>query len=502
MRDCKAITPLQKVLSNEVSLTCSKNLMSALNKTGLSFSYSKDLKDSKVARHMWNTVGVKSSLQNTPSNVHWIETDNLETMLKSTSIHNAERLTHFLTSQLEYVNGQQVFLDLFKRPEAQHIDTAVFHLTSQEKNEHLKFLKVCFSKVVELHEFLSCDEIVCGLAQSSDNDNTNIPPLTINHSGMPSERILQRETVFPKSNTVYLRMEKLCSSNISDVKKLLDLTSNDYGLNELCYIPSIATSPFLFVSNQLNQKTISANARNELSMSPVYFIPWGFVDNPTTKSDPVKISDNEKGSKKIITIIVEKLKYHRYGVFIATSLIEALLEHANKQPSVYSESDYMIFSIIYEELLRKQGFVAKSRDLLIDLYCRILKLEDIKSSLFAKFNSVSQRQLCNSILMNAANCSLQLDSAQHCMDILAAVALQEGDIIDTYHFICANSLTSSAFACQGNFTAALEKAELCCDTLTAKLPGNHSILAIAFNQLGVILAACKKFEEAIINFER
>ena len=45
MRDCKAITPLQKVLSNEVSLACSKNLMSALNKTGLSFSYSKDLKD-------------------------------------------------------------------------------------------------------------------------------------------------------------------------------------------------------------------------------------------------------------------------------------------------------------------------------------------------------------------------------------------------------------------------------------------------------------------------
>eukprot|EP00112_Aurelia_sp_Birch-Aquarium-sp1_P015804 Seg353.9 transcript_id=Seg353.9/GoldUCD/mRNA.D3Y31 product="hypothetical protein" protein_id=Seg353.9/GoldUCD/D3Y31 len=174
MRDCKAITPLQKVLSNEVSLTRSKNLMSALNITGLSFSCSKDLKDSKVARHMWNTVGVKSSLQNTPSNMHWIETENLETMLKSTSIHNAERLTHFLTSQLEYVNGQQVFLDLFERPQAQHINSSAFHLTTKEKNEHLEFLKICFNKVVELHEFLSCDEIVCGLAQSSNNDNTNI----------------------------------------------------------------------------------------------------------------------------------------------------------------------------------------------------------------------------------------------------------------------------------------------------------------------------------------
>ena len=131
MRDCKAITPLQKVLSNEVSLTCSKNLMSTLNKTGLSYSYSKDLKDSKVARHVWNTIGIKSSVQTTPSNLHWIETDNLETMLKSTSIHNAEKLTHFLTSQLEYVTGQHVLLDLFERPQAQNIQPAenIFNIT-------------------------------------------------------------------------------------------------------------------------------------------------------------------------------------------------------------------------------------------------------------------------------------------------------------------------------------------------------------------------------------
>ena len=72
-------------------------------------------------------------MQNTTSNLHWIETDNLETMLKSTSIHNAERLTHFLTSQLEYVNGQQVFLDLFERQKAQNIDKTTFHLTAGEK---------------------------------------------------------------------------------------------------------------------------------------------------------------------------------------------------------------------------------------------------------------------------------------------------------------------------------------------------------------------------------
>ncbi len=149
-----------------------------------------------------------------------------------------------------------------------------------------------------------------------NGDNPTSYSTSVDHSDMPSERILQRETVFPKSNTVYLRMEKLCSSNVSDIKKLLDLTSNDYGLNELCYIPSIATSPFLFASNQLNQETILANEQNEISLSPVYFIRWGFVDNPMIKSNPVKISDNVKGLKKIITIIVEKLKDSKDGVLL------------------------------------------------------------------------------------------------------------------------------------------------------------------------------------------
>ena len=94
---------------------------------------------------------------------------------------------------------------------------------------------------------------------------------------MPSERILNRETVFPKSSTVYLRMEKLCSSNMNDVKKLLDLTADDYGLNELCYIPSVAASPFLFSSKLLNEEIMLANAQEKVLDSPIYFIPWGLL---------------------------------------------------------------------------------------------------------------------------------------------------------------------------------------------------------------------------------
>ncbi len=166
---CKTITMLQKVLSNEVSLTCSKSLMTVLNKSGLSFSYSKDMKDSKRARQIWNNVGLKKTLQNIPSNMHSIECDNLETMLKSASIHNAERLTHFLTSQLEYVKGQYVTLDLFKKPPVHDMDASAFHVTPKEKQLPSKFLTDCHKKVTE-HKHLSCDEMVSRLAMSGNNE--------------------------------------------------------------------------------------------------------------------------------------------------------------------------------------------------------------------------------------------------------------------------------------------------------------------------------------------
>ena len=79
-----------------------------------------------------------------------------------------------------------------------------------------------------LFNFFSCEEIVSGLAQSSAHDNEHILPLSIAQSDMPSERVFKTEHVFPHSNTVYTRMEMLCSSSTNDIKKLLDLTANDY----------------------------------------------------------------------------------------------------------------------------------------------------------------------------------------------------------------------------------------------------------------------------------
>ena len=86
--------------------------------------------------------------------MHWIICENLETMLKSPSIHNAERLTHFLTSQLEYVKGTYAVMDLFQKPQPHDIDISSCLLTLKGEGDYLKFLELCFKKVFEIHKAL------------------------------------------------------------------------------------------------------------------------------------------------------------------------------------------------------------------------------------------------------------------------------------------------------------------------------------------------------------
>ena len=498
MLDYKAITPLTKVLSNEVSLTCSKSLMSALNLSGLTYSYSKDLKDSKISRDLWNTVGIKTSVQKTPSNMHWIECDNLETMLKSPSIHNAERLTHFLTSQLEYVKGKYAVMDLFQKPQPHDIDISSFHLTLKEEGAYLKFLELCFKKVVDIQSSLLCDDIVSGLAKSANDNNNFLTPFQADTSPVPSERIIETKSVFNKTETIYLRMEKLCSSNINDIRKLLELTANDYGLNELCFIPSAATSPLLFASSFINK---TSHFEEVKKLSPIYFIPWGFVSHPVTKEACV-IPDNSISLKNIIRILINKVKDNKDGIFVATELIKSILEYSDSHPSAYSQVDQIIISITYAELLRKQGYVNNAQKILLHAYSQITNLAAIKSSVFEKFSSTSLRQICNALLINAANCCIQTGLLDQSKNTLDAVVFKEGNIVDQYHRIATHSLASSTLACQGNFSEALERAQLCCDYSDKVLPENHSILGKVFNQLAVLKAANNEFEVAMVYFDK
>ena len=252
MCDFKTITPFHAVLSNEASLTCSKSLLSLLSRCGISFSYSKDLKGGKLSRILWNSFGVRSAMQNTKSNMHWIECDNLETMLKTTSIHNAERLTHFLTSQLEYVECHNTVIDLHEKQPSHLVKSDCFIITEFDSETHQSFVKRCMKKCSELQSSLQCENLVSTLAQSSNVNNSDVSPNNSSKSKGPSLRILNNDNLLPMSTSVYLRMGKLCSSNIHDIKKLLDLTADDYNLNKLCYIPHIACSPLLFVSPVIN----------------------------------------------------------------------------------------------------------------------------------------------------------------------------------------------------------------------------------------------------------
>ena len=174
MRDYRSMTPVQNVTSYEVPLACSKSLMSVLNKGGRTISYANDLQDSKLTRQLWSSIGSKSVVENTQSNMHWIESDNLETMLKSTSIHNAERLTHFLTSQLEYVDGLHCVVDLFPKRVTHMIPSSNFHLSDKEETSYFVFLQLCIEKVSQLHITLACDNKINALVQSNDIDNTPV----------------------------------------------------------------------------------------------------------------------------------------------------------------------------------------------------------------------------------------------------------------------------------------------------------------------------------------
>eukprot|EP00112_Aurelia_sp_Birch-Aquarium-sp1_P022305 Seg625.4 transcript_id=Seg625.4/GoldUCD/mRNA.D3Y31 product="hypothetical protein" protein_id=Seg625.4/GoldUCD/D3Y31 len=279
MKDYKIITPVHKVISNDVSLTCSRDLMTLLNRSGLKYSYTKDLKDSDLARKLWVSFGLPNTLNTVPSNQHWVEMDNLETMLKCTTIHNAERLTHFLTSQLEYIAGRNVILDLYKQPEQHHIDKNFCNLTQIEKDMLSSFFAVCLERCEEVKNYLNCDQVVEAIAETMSTDNRHIVPIQYDETKSPSVRVLTAEEPPPKSSTVYLRMDQLCSNSLLDVKKFLDLMAGDYGLNELKYIQNISATPLLCVSPTFNANLIMRTSHaSPQSFSPIFFSEWGFVD--------------------------------------------------------------------------------------------------------------------------------------------------------------------------------------------------------------------------------
>ncbi len=251
----------------------------------------------------------------------------------------------------------------------------------------------------------------------------------------------------------------------------------------------------MFASSYINEKSLTISDDNS---SHVCFVPWGFVEHPKTNGDFLRISDNEKSLEKINAAIFEKLKNSNEKIFLGTYLTESALDHCHKHPLWFSESDKVWLTITYAELLRKQGILGKATENLLSAKTDIDQMQNIFPCTNVVFPNFERN--CNSILINAANSYIQLGLPQKCINILNDIHIQNCDIIDSYHEICCKNLTSCALACQGSFDEALHFAESC----IAKSPliNKHSIMAILYNQYGVLLAANREYESAILHFDK
>ncbi len=176
-------------------------------------------------------------------------------------------------------------------------------------------------------------------------------------------------------------MEKLCSAEINDVRKLIDLIANDYQLNELQYIPSVATSPFIFASQFINKPLTLANVE-EGPFPPIYFVQWGFVEAENA-SVSVNFPNSGNVVQKVVDTVVEKLKDHRDGIFTATKLVELAVNHCNTHYTEYNEVDIIFLNIFHAELKRKQGYSGSC--------CMLL-------TSFSPYNSSNQQYLRNLLL--------------------------------------------------------------------------------------------------------
>ena len=498
------VTPVHKVLSNDISLTCSKGLMTLLNRCGLSYSYTKDIKDSQIARQLWVSVGLKNSIRNTPSNMHWIEMDNLETMLKCTTIHNAERLTHFLTSQLEFIPDNDIILDLYQQSPPHLLNMSFCSLTPTEKLLLSQFLQKVKAKCHQIHQYLDCDEVVEAMAQSSTDDNTNVTPIALDDSICPTERVLTNQQPLDKSKTVFLRMDKLCSNSLSDIKKFLDMTSHDYGLDDLQYIPSIAMSPLLFASTFINNHLITSNANQSWNnLPPIYSVPWGFLNQiDITESPP---PSGKVDPKNALQVIVEKLRDQKNGIFTAIRDTLSLINYVKGSGNITDNPDGILLTMVYAELLRKVGRLNPCIESLWIVLDYLEATCDIafKSTLFPNVGTCNFSILKVIVKLNLGVCLIQMGKARECLEVLRDVVIDRNVTeLDVYHKGCLESLRGCALASLGDYQAAIEKVSASNNIFLHTLPQNHTILASSHNQLGVMLALNDKIDESIQSFDK
>ena len=105
-------------------------------------------------------------------------------------------------------------------PPKPHLISDTFcELTSHDKYLLTNFLKLYLSRCHEIHCKLDCDQAIQGMAQTLGDDNQHITLLNFEKCNFPTERLLDDQMPRFKTKTIYLRMDKLGSNSVFDVKK-------------------------------------------------------------------------------------------------------------------------------------------------------------------------------------------------------------------------------------------------------------------------------------------
>ena len=147
-------------------------------------------------------------------------------------------------------------------------------------------------------------------------------------------------------------MEKLCSSDLNDVKKLLDLTAKDYSMNEFSYLPCIATSPFMLASGQINAYLTDNNHVMNTPAS-AYFVLWVFVVVKKDKYNSLTLPRHDNLVQQALLFVVDQMKDNSEGTFYAQKLLENLSFYIDSHHGVFSDIDHILVKVAYAEVLQK-----------------------------------------------------------------------------------------------------------------------------------------------------
>ena len=192
----------------------------------------------------------KSLCQKCPTNAVLEEYDNLETKMKHANAHNAEKLYHFINKQSEYVEGFKVDLDMYRKPSGIALPKASYLLTKEEEIDVNNFRQSVLSKANEVALVYDHEKHVEALSQNQGNDNSATRD-RLDTDRREGSNILKKEEVtweHPVTTVKYMRIDKLYSASMADVKTKLDKTIEDHDLFKFDYCKIANLSPMLYAN--------------------------------------------------------------------------------------------------------------------------------------------------------------------------------------------------------------------------------------------------------------